>query len=268
MKLAFSTLGCPGWPWEDIYAVAKDMGFDGIEIRGIANEMYAPNIKIFSEAELENTRKLLADSNLQIPLLSSAACVGLDSDQSLKEAKAYIDLAQRLGTPSVRVFITSNPRPTEEENVFRAQKNFSQLCAYAAPKGITVLIETSGKLADSKEMAEFMTAVDCKNAGVLWDIHHPYRFYGETPEYTYSNLKDWIRYIHIKDSVMQNGEVQYRMLGYGDVPVFDTLKILSQNRFDGFISLEWVKRWCPDLQEPGIVFHHFITYMEFMIHQL
>ena len=42
MKLAFSTLGCPNWQWREIFATAKDLGVDGIEIRGIENEMYAP----------------------------------------------------------------------------------------------------------------------------------------------------------------------------------------------------------------------------------
>lgn len=32
MKLAFSTLGCPDFDWPDIYSMAKDLGFDGIEI--------------------------------------------------------------------------------------------------------------------------------------------------------------------------------------------------------------------------------------------
>ena len=31
---------------------------------------------------------------------------------------------------------------------------------------------------------------------------------------------------------------------------------------DGFFSLEWVKRWNPDLQEPGIVFAHYKNYMD------
>ena len=35
MKIAFSTLGCPDFDWSDIYSMAKDLGFDGIEIRGL-----------------------------------------------------------------------------------------------------------------------------------------------------------------------------------------------------------------------------------------
>lgn len=41
MKICFSTLGCPDWSWEEILAAAKDLGYDGIELRGLGNEIYA-----------------------------------------------------------------------------------------------------------------------------------------------------------------------------------------------------------------------------------
>ena len=55
MKLAFSTLGCPGWSWEEIYATAKDLGLDCIEIRGLENEMYAPEAKPFRPENMDKT---------------------------------------------------------------------------------------------------------------------------------------------------------------------------------------------------------------------
>ncbi len=36
----------------------------------------------------------------------------------------------------------------------------------------------------------------------------------------------------------------------------------------GYVSLEWVKRWNPDLQEPGVVFSHFVSYMGYLIRSL
>jgi fatty-acyl-CoA synthase len=48
----------------------------------------------------------------------------------------------------------------------------------------------------------------------------------------------------------------------------DALKELKAYGYDGFVSLEWVKRWNPDLSEPGIVFPHFMNYMEFLFKQL
>ena len=44
MKLAFSTLGCPEWSWVDIQAMARDLGFDGIEIRGLGQEIQAAKV--------------------------------------------------------------------------------------------------------------------------------------------------------------------------------------------------------------------------------
>ena len=41
MKLAFSTLGCPDYSWSDIYAMAKDIGFGGIELRGLGDDIFS-----------------------------------------------------------------------------------------------------------------------------------------------------------------------------------------------------------------------------------
>ena len=41
MKISFSTLACPEYSWSDIYSMAKDIGFNGIEIRGLGNDIFA-----------------------------------------------------------------------------------------------------------------------------------------------------------------------------------------------------------------------------------
>ncbi len=64
---------------------------------------------------------------------------------------------------------------------------------------------------------------------------------------------------------MASATPEYRMMGYGDIPIADTLIMLKALRYEGFISLEWVKRWNPDLQEPGIVFAHYKSYMDTLL---
>lgn len=270
MKTAFSTLGCPGWSWDEIFATAKDLGLDGIEVRGVENEMFAPSIRAFNEKHLDETRARLEKAGMEIPMLTSGACLGLsgDSGRYMDEAKAYIDLAKKLGTPYVRVIITPNAAPIEGENILQVKRLYTELCAYAKGTGVAVLLETSGELADSSKMREFMRDVDLETGGVLWDLHHPYRFFGESPAKTWENIGEWVRYLHVKDSAMQDGKLVYRMMGYGDVPVFDALKILSDHGYQGYVSLEWLKRWCPDLQEPGIVFAHYASYMGYLKNQL
>lgn len=47
MKLAFSTVGCPDFQWSEIYSMAKDLGFDGIEVRGLGKEISTFNMQPF-----------------------------------------------------------------------------------------------------------------------------------------------------------------------------------------------------------------------------
>lgn len=98
MKLAFSTLGCPDWSFPEILSTAKDMGYDGIEIRGIKNELYAPEIKEFRSDRINETKDNLKSLNLSISCLTTA-CYLFDkqiTDKTLAEGYEYIDLAQKL----------------------------------------------------------------------------------------------------------------------------------------------------------------------------
>lgn len=269
MKLAFSTLGCPKWTWNEIFATAKDMGIDGIEVRGVGNEMYSPRNPLFGKAECAATRQRLADAGMEISAFTSGAALGVPElrDQSIAEVRDYIELAARMGVSYVRVLpsLSVNPEPAD---LVQAKELYTMLCCEAGRQGVCLLIETNGALCDSSVMAEFMEGTDPESSGVLWDLHHPYRFCGESPETTYSRLGRYIKYLHVKDSVMKDGKVAYRMMGHGDVPVFDALQLLHDGGYNGFITLEWVKRWNQELQEPGLVFYHYGTYMKYLIQQI
>ncbi|MCL2773691.1 MAG: sugar phosphate isomerase/epimerase [Oscillospiraceae bacterium] len=269
MKLAFSTVGCPDWTFDEIFAAAVDFGYDAIEIRGMGNEICAPKLKIFSDFSIDSTMEKLRNSNLTISMFTSNSVIGFPDivEEAKKEAFDYIDLAYKAGVPFVRVFIS--PRPEADEiDMNCAVSAYSEICEYAKDKKVTPLIETNGVFADSKVLAEFMRRIDCENKGVLWDVHHPYRFFNEAPEYTFENIGGYLKYMHIKDSVYHSGKLEYRMVGYGDVPIYDILKLVSDGGYSGFLSLEWTKRWLPELQEPGIVFSHYINYMRDLIEEV
>lgn len=267
MKLAFSTLGCPDWNFNEIYSTAKDLCCDGIEIRGIANELFVPQIKAFSEDRIEKTIAKMQGCGLEFSMLTSGISIGECNEEALEDAKCYIDLACKLSSKYVRIMISSHPQP-EAVNMENAMKLYTEMCRYAEDKNVIPLIETNGILADSNNMAEFIEKIDSKNKGILWDIHHPFRYFGESPTTTYRNIGEHVKYIHVKDSIMLGETLCYRMMGYGDVPIFDSLKVLKENGYDGYVSLEWVKRWNPDLEEAGIVFAHFMSYITFLIDRL
>ena len=264
MKIAFSTLGCPGWSWDDILSTARDLGFDGIEVRGVENELYMPKAAPFLEKNAKATMERLKKLILEIPSLTSA-CYLFDrenSEANLKEGMDYTALAARLGIPYVRVLGDKNPEPGKDIDLVLVAKNLRKLDEFAAGKGVTLLVETNGVLANSDRMLELLKMAGCSNVGVLWDVHHPFRYFGEPVEKTWSALKEYIKFVHIKDSIMENGKIRYKMMGHGGVPVREALLLMKNEGYTGFVSLEWVKRWCMDLEEPGVVFSHFVNYVK------
>ncbi len=264
MKISFSTLACPDFSWTDIYSMAKDLGFDGIEIRGLGEDIYAVKAKPFTADQVEKTKAKLDSLNLTIPCFSSG-CSVKDKDNYegvVSEITQYCILAEKFGTPYIRVLGDRNPAPEGEVDHDYIVKVMKDLAKIAAGFNVTLLIETNGVYADTSVLRKVLDAIDHPNVAALWDIHHPARFFNETPAQTYANIGKYVKYVHVKDSVMVNGAIEYRMMGEGDLPLKEALELLNSHNYEGFVSLEWVKRWASNLLDAGIVFPHFANYME------
>ncbi len=263
MKLSFSTLGCPDFTWPEIYSMAKDFGFDGIEMRGLGGDIFDVHAKPFSPEALPGTVATLKKLRLEISCLSSGCSLQYadKAEENHRELTDYIDLAARLGTSYVRVLADRSPMPdgeVDDETVIRALR---RIAPYAEKKGVTLLVETNGVYSDTKRLLNLLVSVESDFVAALWDVHHPYRFAGESPEKTVQNLGSYIKYAHVKDSVMVDGRVTYRMMGEGDLPIEEFMMALRSVNYDGYVSLEWLKSYAPDLSDPGVVFPHYANYM-------
>jgi len=263
MKISFSTLGCPGFSWTDTYTMAKDLGYNGIEIRGLGDDIFSADAKPFDERQLPLTLKKLNSLRLEIPCLSSGCCIKLaeKEEENFQEIVKYINLASRLGTPYVRILGDLEPQPRDEVDDEVVLSALRRLVPIAEEKGVTLLVETNGVYSDTARLCRLLNNVASDAVAALWDVHHPYRYAGETPGKTVQNLGAYIKHVHVKDSVVVNGATQYRMMGDGDLPIDEMMMALNSINYDGFVSLEWVKRWAPDLEDAGIVFPHFANYM-------
>lgn len=263
MKISFSTLACPDWSWSDIYSMAKDFGFDGIEIRGLGDEIFSVKAQPFTEAQLPSTITKLKSLGLEISCLASGAC--LKFKNKIKEAeaeiKAYAQLASKLGVSYIRILGDLDPAPGGEVDDEYICETLTNLVPIAEENNVTLLVETNGVYSDTKRLARLLNAVNSRKVAALWDMHHPYRYAGESPETTVANLGEYIKYVQVKDSVMNGTAVEYRILGTGDIPVKDMINALETINYSGYISLEWVKRWSKDLCDAGVVIPQFADYM-------
>ncbi|MBQ8781691.1 MAG: AMP-binding protein [Oscillospiraceae bacterium] len=265
MKISFSTLACPSFSWVDIYSMAKDLGFDGIEVRGLGQDIFAVKAKPFSDEQIPKTVDKLNSLHLEIPCLSSGCCLKYEDklEESLNEISEYIALADKLGTPFIRVLADLEPAPNSEvddEIVIAGLKKAAEL---AEKTTVTLLVESNGVYADTKRLRKLLDAVNSRSVAALWDMNHPYRYMNEQPEETVVNLGQYIKFVHVKDSIVkEDGSLEYKMMGEGDMPLDRMFNALIDRGYDGYISLEWVKRWAKHLSDAGIVFPQFANYMK------
>ena len=197
MKLSFSTLGCPNWTWGEIISVAKDLSYDGIELRGIGNDIYIPRANMFNKENLSSTRAELEKSNIEISCISTECCLHNNAD--LPKLQSYIELAGSLGVRYIRVLGDLAPNPgndVDEESVF---SNLVSHIPKAKQNGVIMLIETNGIYAESAVLRKLIKRIDSEQVGVLWDLNHPVRYFNAEPEETFQNIGFAVRLVYLKD---------------------------------------------------------------------
>ena len=257
LPLGFSTLGCPTWPWPKILDFAAEQKFAAIELRGILSDMDLTKVPELAPDRIADAKQQLAAHGLAVSCLGASTNMH-DMDPAkhaaqLGEARAFIDLAQQLHAPFVRVFgneyVKDVPRDQMLAHIAGALRELGE---YARPKGVTVLIESHGDFTDSPALLELLQRADSPGVALLWDGHHTYVSGKEQPEVTVAKLGRYIRHTHLKDSVPAGNDRRYVLTGTGDVPVKRQIAALVKIGYRGFYSFEWEKRWHPEIEEPEV----------------
>jgi sugar phosphate isomerase/epimerase len=256
--LSFSTLGCPDWSFDKIVNFAKENGYDGIEIRGIQRQLDLPKCSEFSSKEkIAETLSFVQGKGLKIVNLGSSASLhhkeGAERTRNLDEAKRFIDLAQQLKCPYVRVFPNDFPKDQDrKETIDLITKGLLELGNYANNTDVSVLLESHGQVVRSEDLVTILKASEHPHVGLVWDIVNMWSVTKEPPAEVYEKLKKYVRHTHIKDLNVVNGKEEYTLLGKGETPIFQAIDVLEKGGYKGYFSFEWEKMWHPEIPEPEI----------------
>lgn len=262
MKLSATTLGCPAWDLDTLLARLVEYGYQGIDFRGLGMELDLPSLPAFTTG-LNETLAKIHRAGLEVSGLSSGAFMfNADEaawDKSLDEVRRYGDLARRMNAPRVRVFGGALKGTPRDEAIDVAARQIDELAHAAGP--VTLCVETHDDWVNSDHLAAVLARVHAPNVRVLWDLHHPFRLNGESPAHTFANIGRWVDYTHIKDSRPTPGGFQYVLPGAGNVPLGEMIALLRQGGYEGWLVLEWEKRWKPDIAEPQEAFPAYANYL-------
>jgi sugar phosphate isomerase/epimerase len=280
LKLAFTTLGCPEWDLETALRRGRGLGFDGIDFRGVgpfrlddASGKYVDvDLDITKRHEftgdLDRTKTLIADSGLAVSALSSGVNFAPGRPQArraaIDEGLRYIALAKELGCSTVRVFAGrfDEDKLGLEQATSEVAAGLKELAPAADDAGVTLAVETHDAWTDTRKLRGVLQAADNPAVAALWDVNHPYRFHGESPEMTWRNIGPWVSYTHFKDSVEnEGGGLRHALVGEGTLPLAEFVSTLARGGYEGWYTLEWEKIWHPEIPPADVAFPRYIEAM-------
>jgi sugar phosphate isomerase/epimerase len=269
MKLAFMTLGCPSWDLDTVCRRGREYGFDGVDFRGLQDTLDVTTLPAFTTG-VAATRRRLADAGLETSAISSSitVCDPEKREQIIDEAKRTIVTAKGLGAANVRVF---GGGPVEKVGREEAAKIgcecVQQILDLDGARDLHWLFETHDHWIRAVDCALLLNNITEPAFGALWDMGHTYRVGGEAPIDTWNAIGPRVGYTHVKDAVcepthpqaMQDGW-RYVIPGSGVLPLAESIGILKENGYDGWINFEHEKRWHQDLLEPEVIFPAFVKW--------
>jgi sugar phosphate isomerase/epimerase len=267
-NLSFSTLGCPDWTFQQIVAFAAQHQYNGIEIRGIQRQLDLTKCNEFNTAQNRAaTLRLMADNHLQFVDLGSSATMHFsdptERQKNLDEGKRFIDLANEINCPFIRVFPNNFPKDQDKNATMDLMvAGLLELGDYAKGSKVTVLIESHGDLVKIDDLEKLMQAAKHPQVGLIWDIVNMWSITKEAPAEAYKRLHPYIRHTHIKDMKMEGGKIEYTFLGKGETPVFEAIDLLSKGGYKGYYSFEWEKLWHPEIAAPELAFADYAKAMK------
>jgi sugar phosphate isomerase/epimerase len=252
LRTAFSTLAFPDASLATALSLGRSWGYDGVELRLIDGELIDPAMSAAARGEVKRTA---AAAGLPIVAVDSSIRLTDEKDPG-PELRLFLQLASEWESPLVRVFggQLPAPGPARQAQFQLAARVLEAAVPLAERLGVAIGVETHDAFSASAVVAELLALVPSESVGAVWDSHHPHRM-GERPPEIYANLRQRIKLAQVKDARRAPERAdgwQLVLLGAGEVPVAEMLELLTAGEYDGWISVEWEKRWHPEIEAPEV----------------
>jgi sugar phosphate isomerase/epimerase len=253
-RIAFSTLAFPDATLASAASLGRSWGYTGIELRLIDGELIDPSMPAADRTQVKRTVTAAG-----LPVVAVDSSIRLTDEDPDPELARFLELASDWEAPLVRVFggALAAEQTARQEQLGAAARVLESSVPRAERLGVAIGVETHDAFSASSVVAELLAlvdpaAVDAGAVGAVWDSHHPHRM-GERPDQVYANLGPRILLAQVKDARRKaDGDWQLVPLGEGEVPVRDMLGLLAAGGYPHWISVEWEKRWHPEIEEPEV----------------
>ena len=204
---------------ESIQNIAGDDFFDAIEVQ-----------RFTDDGARQKAKRILEQSHMKVCYGAQTRLLGAglnpnaidEADRAKAEATLIeaIDEAEFLGAKAIAFLSGKWQEATKAEAYAQLLKTTTNLCAYAAKKGMGVNLEVfdfdmdkASLIGPAPYAAQFAAdmRMRCNNFGLMVDLSHFPTTY-ETSQFVVRTLRPYITHFHIGNAVVQPG-----LPGYGDL---------------------------------------------------
>ena len=187
----------------------------------------------------------------------------------MARVKKHMETVSDMEIPTIRVDSAAFARPMSENTIEKFEeelplivRTYEELCDYAKPLGLTVLLENHGFHANGSErVRQILTSVRRDNFGHQLDVGN-YTCVDDIPEIAVKKMIEFAKTIHMKDFYIRpanrnpgdavefncenswfrsvNGSyLRGSILAQGDIDIWDVMRTIKYSDFDGDIYLEY-----------------------------
>jgi len=247
-----STLGCAELSFPEICKLLREFNLRELEIRAVDGRTDLPRWAAETSWTPLRATALLAQHQIQFRVAGSSFKLVGNDEKSRAEMLAFCQWADSWGAQYVRAFGGGTwGQSLTEADYDQAAWTVAWWQQEKKLRGwrIELLLETHDGFSASGPCHKLLARLR-EPIGIIWDTHHTWRLGGESPRESWSQLSNWIRHIHIKDSVAKPSArhpYTYVLPGDGEMPLGRVVNLLTEHHFAGAISLEWERLWHPYL---------------------
>ena len=258
MKKGISILSFPAAPLCKNFELAKDAGFDGVEVA--LDEVGELSLES-SEKDILAVANQAKDNGIELYSVASGLYwsywLNADCEKERQKAKdivkCQLDTAKLLGCETILVIpgcvhadFSGHPErvidyKTSYERSFEA---ISELKEHAEKVGVSIGLENVWNkfLTSPMEMRDFIDKIDSDYVGSYLDIGNTLA--NGFPDHWVRILGDKIKKVHFKDyRVVAGGLHGFVDLLAGDVNYPEVMKALAEVGYDGWVSAEMIPNY-------------------------
>lgn len=249
MKFAFLSYQFSRYPLEYCFQMAKEYGFQGVEVWGARPHAYAYDMDNQRIRQILDWKKeygvevsMFTPEILAYPynLVSADA---KEREETVAYLERSLEVARGIGTDKMQITIKHPGYGRSRKEIWNVMEDsLNRLCRKAEKEGVDIILESlspseGNVITCADDIVQIQERVQSKSLCSMIDVVPPFIANEPYSEY-FDKLGATMKYVHICNS---DGKTEFHMQlndSAGQIPLIDFFRILKRNKYDGWCSTE------------------------------